>query len=409
MTGILIPELVIYQTLENITKYIRDDLKANKADETKSFLYRLLGLDDDGNPMKMNRYNYFVQAKKIFNSVQNLNVNFGYNFEVAKIISFHIILPSEQPSSIPLGEDEGYQTETDEEGNTQLKFCQMFSSTYQIMITSDNSNEVNIVYHIYKSLLITLVPHLSLKGLLNPKLSGNDIVFQDDQMPMGIFHKVLNLSFDYELVVPQLLISGLVKTIYFEGTGIAPGMSSSGAIMTDEETDATGKTKDEYPYKEVEPGRNFVGTALDSSSDNLPSKIVEPGRQAPNDGREYPTQRIINGLIEEDNMLHDIRIAVTSNGTELLAGVAVQIKSEHYLYYAYTDSNGIATFPSIANEVYDLTLAKSGVNQGEFYGIRFDLPETHVQYSQVDKNIWDGMYSDTAPVLYVDIHDGGGA
>ena len=165
---------------ENITKYIRDDLKANEADETKSFLYRLLGLDDDGNPLKMNRYNYFVQAKKIFNSVQNLNVNFGYNFEVAKIISFHIILPSEQPSSIPLGEDEGYQTETDEEGNAQLKFCQMFSSTYQIMITSDNSNEVNIVYHIYKSLLITLVPHLSLKGLLNPKLSGNDIVFQDD-------------------------------------------------------------------------------------------------------------------------------------------------------------------------------------------------------------------------------------
>ena len=107
MTGILIPELVIYQTLENITKYIRDDLKANEADETKSFLYRLLGLDDDGNPMKMNRYNYFVQAKKIFNSVQNLNVNFGYNFEVAKIISFHIILPSEQPSSISLGEDEG--------------------------------------------------------------------------------------------------------------------------------------------------------------------------------------------------------------------------------------------------------------------------------------------------------------
>ena len=395
MTGILIPELVIYQTLENITKYIRDDLKANEADETKSFLYRLLGLDDDGNPMKMNRYNYFVQAKKIFNSVQNLNVNFGYNFEVAKIISFHIILPSEQPSSVLLGEDEGYQTETDEEGNTQLKFCQMFSSTYQIMITSDNSNEVNIVYHIYKSLLITLVPHLSLKGLLNPKLSGNDIVFQDDQMPMGIFHKVLNLSFEYELVVPQLLIGGLIEKIHFEGTGIAPG-ASSGVTTTDE-----------YPYKEVEPGRNFVGTTSDSSSDNLPSKIVEPGKQASNDGREYPTQRIINGLIGEDNTLHDIRIAVTSNGTELLPGVAVQIKSEHYLYYTYTDSNGIAIFPSIANEVYDLILAKSGVNQGEFYGIRFDSPETYIQYSQVAKNIWDGMYSDTIPILYVDTHDGG--
>ena len=251
MTGILIPELVIYQTLENITKYIRDDLKLNESDESKSFLYRLLGLDDDGNLMKMNRYNYFVQAKKIFNSIQNLKVNFGYNFEVAKIISFHIILPSEQPSSISIGEDEGYQTEEDDDGNIQLKFCQMFSSNYQIMITSDNSSEVNIIYHIYKSLLIALVPHLSLKGLLNPKLSGNDIVFQDDQMPMGIFHKVLNLSFDYELVVPQLLINGLIKSINFDGSGIIPEISSNGNIVFDKNSSNDENLEDEYPYKKI--------------------------------------------------------------------------------------------------------------------------------------------------------------
>lgn len=214
MTGILIPEMVIYQTLENITKYIRDDLSKvqpdgeGKYDYSNTFLFRLLGLDDDNNPMKMNRYNYFIQAKKIFDNMKNLSVNIGYNFEVAKIISFHIILPSEQPASVAIGEDEGYFTEQDETtGKTQLKFCQMFSSNYQIMITSDNSSEVNLVYHIYKSLFIALVPHFSLKGLLNPKFSGNDIVFQDDTMPMGIFHKVLNIHFDYELIVPQLLLA----------------------------------------------------------------------------------------------------------------------------------------------------------------------------------------------------------
>lgn len=547
MTGILIPEMVIYQTLENITKYIRDDLKANSADLKKSFLYRLLGLDDDGKEMKTNRYNYFVQAVKIFQSMQNLSVNIGYNFEVAKIISFHIILPSESPAGISIGEDEGYRTEKDKDGNTQLKFCQMFQSTYQIMITSDNSNEVNLVYHIYKSLMIALVPHFTLKGLLNPKLSGNDIVFQDDTIPMGIFHKVLNLTFDYELVVPQLLLIGLVKSIQFEGTGYAP----NGRVNFDETPiDETGKSPEDYPgkivdrgkpavYSEkaesessnpshyVEPGNNAPltleeilgnypskkvepsgssvgnsensdypshqveaapsvnsgsetsdypnhevepagstnsgstaedypqhhvepagsaptanetseypshnvqpagsvgssevgddypsrqieagGSVAGSSAESYPSHYVEPGRQASNDGREYPTTHIINSMFGENNTLNNIRIAVTDGEDTLLSGVAVQIKSENYLYYGITDANGIVTFPSIANEVYDITLAVSGKNQGEYKNISFDSPQTYIKYSLVEKSIWDGMHSDTAPILYVDIHDGGRA
>lgn len=547
MTGILIPEMVIYQTLENITKYIRDDLKANSADLKKSFLYRLLGLDDDGKEMKTNRYNYFVQAVKIFQNMQNLSVNIGYNFEVAKIISFHIILPSESPAGISIGEDEGYRTEKDKDGNTQLKFCQMFQSTYQIMITSDNSNEVNLVYHIYKSLMIALVPHFTLKGLLNPKLSGNDIVFQDDTIPMGIFHKVLNLTFDYELVVPQLLLIGLVKSIQFEGTGYTP----NGRVNFDETPiDETGKSPDDYPgkiidkgnpavYSEkaesessnpshyVEPGNNAPltleeilndypkkkvepsgssvgnsensnypshqveaapsvnsgsetsdypnhevepagstnsgsaaedypqhhvepagsaptvnetseypshnvqpagsvgssevgddypsrqieagGSVAGSSAESYPSHYVEPGRQASNDGREYPTTHIINSMFGENNTLNNIRIAVTDGEDTLLSGVAVQIKSENYLYYGITDANGIVTFPSIANEVYDITLAVSGKNQGEYKNISFDSPQTYIKYSLVEKSIWDGMHSDTAPILYVDIHDGGRA
>ena len=409
----------------------------------------MLGLDDDGNIMKVNRYNYFIQAKKIFESMQNLSVNFGYNFEVAKIISFHIILPSESPSSIPIGEDEGYRTETDEDGNVQLKFCQMFQSTYQIMITSDNVNEVNLVYHIYKSLMIALVPHLTLKGLLNPKLSGNDVVFQDDQMPMGIFHKVLNLTFDYELVVPQLLLAGLMKTIAFEGTGYAPSGAGSSSFDDGTKKDDTGKTADDYTARIVDKGRPIeynekaesqdgipshyvepsgsslsvdetssdypskrvepAGNVENSSMENYPSKRVEVGRQAFNDGREFPTTHIINSLYGENNTLNGVRIAVTDGSDVLLSGVAVQIKSENYLYYGITDANGVATFSAIANEVYDITLAISGKNQGEYKDIRFDSLEVYLRYSLVEKSIWDGMHSDTAPILYVDIHDGGKA
>lgn len=217
MSGILLPEIVIYNTLESIVKLLRDDLKKNKDNEQESILYKILGVDEEGQPIQMNMYNYFKQAKKIVSLPQNLSVNFGYNQEVAKIISLHILLPSETAEST-IGEDEGYLDEgiysDAKKVGIQPKFTQLFDSTYQIMITSNNSSEVNVVYNILKSMLLMIVPHLELIGLRIPKFSGNDIVMQDDLSPVPIFHKVLNINFKYEHTVPQLLQQEIAKQFF---------------------------------------------------------------------------------------------------------------------------------------------------------------------------------------------------
>lgn len=219
MSGILLPEIVIYNTLQSIVKLLRDDLKEHADDDKETILYKILGVDEEGKPIKMNLYNYFVQAKKMILTPKNLSVNFGYNQEIAKIISMHILLPAEQGEST-IGEDEGYMSENilDEEGNKigeQQYFTQIYDCTYQIMITSNNSSEVNVVYNILKSMLLMLVPHLELMGIRIPKLSGNDIVMQDDLTPVPLFHKVINLSFKYEHTVPQLVKNEVAKKFYF--------------------------------------------------------------------------------------------------------------------------------------------------------------------------------------------------
>lgn len=219
MSGILLPEIVIYNTLETIVKLLRDDLKEHATDDKETILYKILGVDEEGKPIKMNLYNYFIQAKKMIMTPQNLSVNFGYNQEVAKIISMHILLPSEQGTAA-IGEDEGY-IEDDilaadgKKTATQNYFTQMYECTYQIMITSNNSSEVNVVYNILKSMLLMLVPHLELMGIRIPSLSGNDIMMQDDLTPVPLFHKVLNLSFKYEHNVPQLVRNEVAKKFYF--------------------------------------------------------------------------------------------------------------------------------------------------------------------------------------------------
>lgn len=217
MSAILLPEVVIYNTLESIVKMLRNDLLYNRDDGT--ILYRLLGVDDEGNPLKMNLYNFFEQAKKIILTTENLNVNFGYNQETAKQVSLHIILPSEQGKS-SIGGDEGYLDEeefnptTKDKESVRGQFTSVFDCTYQIMITGYNQSEVNLVYNILKSMLLMLYEHLELMGLRNPTISGNDIVMQDDLVPVPLFHKVINLSFIYELTVPKILKDYIAKSFW---------------------------------------------------------------------------------------------------------------------------------------------------------------------------------------------------
>ena len=221
MSAIVIPERIIYNTLETIKKIIQENIVETVGNPKDSILYRMLGEDADGQAIKINNYNYFEQAKKIFSKPQFLSVNFGYNFQVAKDLSLHILLPSESACEGSIGIGEGYISEEENDSNGKKKvrntLTQMMECNYQIMITGDNSNEVGVVYNILKSMLLILSPHLELLGLRLPKISGNDIVMQDDLIPVAIFHKVLNLSFKYELTVSKLLCEDIIKNFVFKG------------------------------------------------------------------------------------------------------------------------------------------------------------------------------------------------
>ena len=108
--GVLLPEFVIHNTLVSIVELLRRDLAEHADDDTQTILYKILGIDEQGKALQLNLYNVFKQAKKIIQTKQNLSVNFGYNQEVANIISLHILLPSET-GKMTIGADEGYVEE----------------------------------------------------------------------------------------------------------------------------------------------------------------------------------------------------------------------------------------------------------------------------------------------------------
>lgn len=89
-----------------------------------------------------------------------------------------------------------------------------------------------------------------------------------------------------------------------------------------------------------------------------------------------------------------------------LANVAIQIKRGSYTYVDVTDENGNARLKGAFTKDFDITLAKSGIEQVVITDVEFDA-EVELTYEQIPKTTWDGMYSNTDQRMYVDEHDGG--
>jgi hypothetical protein len=217
MSAIIIPEVVIYNTLNSLITFLREDIRINDAQNTKeeSILWHILGQNEDGNKLTLNVYNFYDQAKKMLTTHGNLRINYGYSAETAKNLSLHIMLPAETNAGSGLGEDEGYMEDISD--NIPYRFTQNFEANYQIMITSDNSSECMVMYHLLKTMILAVVPHWELQGLRIPRISGGDIVMEQDLTPFMIFHKIINLTFMYEHTVPQLILKKIANSINFVG------------------------------------------------------------------------------------------------------------------------------------------------------------------------------------------------
>lgn len=204
---LLTPEIILFNTFKAVIKAVRDDYAANVADNTKSLLYQVLynnsATTNDG---KIQRYNLFEQAVKVFitteDDLRHLDVNLFFNAKRASIPTLHITLPSEQEKNNSLGIGEGineplYIPDTTTPTAYKRTFNRRFTATTNLVITSDNTNEIVLIYHFIRSLIISLMEGLSLTGLENLKLSGGDININTDLVPQGIYSRVIGISYEY--------------------------------------------------------------------------------------------------------------------------------------------------------------------------------------------------------------------
>jgi len=195
---IRVPEFLIFDTLKGILEYIRKDYKV-QTNKENSFLLQII------KDLGLQRYKYDKQAVAIFTKEVDdprlLEVEMMLNMKKMGPPTIHITVPADSNAQNAIGgsqnsfHDVEYYEGSKEYRNT---FSRRLRTTLSLVITSDNSNEVVLVYHIVRALLIALQDHLALIGLENITFGGQDLSLMSDKVPKNMYFRALNLGIEYQ-------------------------------------------------------------------------------------------------------------------------------------------------------------------------------------------------------------------
>jgi hypothetical protein len=213
--SVLIPEIIVFNTLTNVLKIISEDFKT-KTDKKKTIIYRIFG------DLKMINFNLFEVCGELFTDKQGggLAVTLGYNVERIAIPTIHITIPSESVYQNGIGNDEGYNEVLEEDYDFDAKsyngnINKAFNCNYQLVLTSLSYNHVLIMYNLLKHTLLSLTDHFSHCGLYELKLSGQELVFYSEIIPSNVFHRNISLEFWYESKIYNFLATKFGSSIEF--------------------------------------------------------------------------------------------------------------------------------------------------------------------------------------------------
>tara|TARA_R100000734_G_C3298523_1_gene89445 strand:- start:74 stop:757 length:684 start_codon:yes stop_codon:yes gene_type:complete len=226
--SVYVPEIEIFKVVSGIFEAVKKDFEQN-VNEENTILYQYFG----ELPVFEGKFNWWENAKDLFlrdfQHPRRIETEMYFNSERAKMPTVHITLPQETAGPDGLGVDTGYQPEIYNETTLQYSFTntRMFDTQYHAIITSDNTLEVQLIYHLLRGMLITLLKEIDLSGMRNPKLSGQDLQINTELVPEHIFMRGIGINFQYEVTVPQLkdhqlitnIILGKGKPIDPEGMG----------------------------------------------------------------------------------------------------------------------------------------------------------------------------------------------
>ena len=214
--SIVIPELVLIRIINVINKHYWDDYQANLADPTKSLLYNMFG------GLEIDEFKYFdsiieVMENHFEENQKPMTVSLGWSPERNIYPSVCLLLPSEEVIAEGVNVILTQEITNVDTGKYRDIKRYPYAVTYALLISSDNANEVMLLYHYYKTALIAGIEQLELSDFGKIRISGKDHTMQMDILPQQAHHRTVDISFMYTNKVWGLIEKDVVTGIEFEG------------------------------------------------------------------------------------------------------------------------------------------------------------------------------------------------
>lgn len=213
-----VPDLVLLDSITKGINAIRYNYNSIKADVTKNVnTDSFLGIIFKGLSQVENFNAFDTAVQLLITTPQNpkhITPSLSWNSTTSKYPAIILHMPSESDKNNSMGIGEGNQEELYDSisGTWAPQFVRRFNVSYQIMIMSDNKNEVIVLYHFIKSLLIALYDHLAQNGISNPVMSGGDLSFRPD-VPDRTFIRQIGLAFEYESSSAQINLNQVINQV----------------------------------------------------------------------------------------------------------------------------------------------------------------------------------------------------
>jgi len=222
---IFVPDVIFKKAVDIYLKYVADDIVANELTPEKSFLKKVAP------DIMLGSYSFFDQGCEVLNKAIDdprlLEVDYMYNMRTDRFPNMFIHTGSVTHGVNAMGMGQGQledlytqindggteDDETDDIFSRENVYTRRMNGTLNLVIMSDNSNEVMFLWYIIQAGLISLLPHLAMSGFENIKMSGQDLVILDEVVPKNTFKRVIQLNFEYVTGSVDLTKTTVIKDI----------------------------------------------------------------------------------------------------------------------------------------------------------------------------------------------------
>jgi len=213
----IIPDLILYRMLKQFQTFTYRDY-TSKTDKTTTLLSTIFGMDDNGDKISMDNFNYYKSAIAFFvRDIENprmMNIGMGYNGKTNGVPFLHILMPTDSQGAGYIGDDYRAKYDSDTQ-QISLSKERRYESVYYIMCTSDNSGEVVLMYTWLKAMFSLFDDQLELAGLNNVSFSGQDLQLDQGKAPTQLFHRNFSIRFNYPSAVSYSTHQDEITQIHF--------------------------------------------------------------------------------------------------------------------------------------------------------------------------------------------------